>query len=356
MSLHHEAPLQSHTPSRVALSALRASYLYFFRLSFLLLLATAEVCGQNNDITNDEDVIRIRTDLITVPVLVTDPRGRRVSGLTREDFAVRDDGRSVMLEYFATGAERVSLTFALDISGSVRHHLRQQQETALALFSRFGRGSHVAVLHFGEKANFTVPFTADANLAQSSFLFNGPISRRTALFDAAAAAVSAYAARLSHPAERRIVILISDGLDTASATNASTVIGQAQLRGVSIYVIHFPIFAPRDGRLEVRRPSKGFRELAEQTGGQYFMVGTREMALNPRATYDLSPVFRVIEEDLQSQYVLGYYPGEAALDGRFHRIAVGLTSRNNRKLRVRPLREGYILRRQESGARSREPE
>jgi hypothetical protein len=113
--------------------------------------------------------------------------------------------------------------------------------------------------------------------------------------------------------------------------------------GVSFYVIHLPIFAPRDGRLKARPASSGFRELAEQTGGRSFLAGDAKSSLDPRAEYDLAPVFKSIEEDLQSQYILGYYPGEAARDASFHRIEISLTSRDNRKLRVRSLREGYTL-------------
>ena len=64
-------------------------------------------------------------------------------------------------------------------------------------------------------------------------------------------------------------------------------------------------------------------------------------ALDPRAEYDLGPIYRAIEEDLQSQYVLGYYPGEAARDGRYHQIEVKVISRDARKYRVQLLREGY---------------
>ena len=68
-------------------------------------------------------------------------------------------------------------------------------------------------------------------------------------------------------------MLISDGLDTISRTSADSVINAALEQRVSFYVIHLPLFEPIDGRLAVRRPSKGFRELAEKTGGKYFLVG-----------------------------------------------------------------------------------
>jgi hypothetical protein len=117
--------------------------------------------------------------------------------------------------------------------------------------------------------------------------------------------------------------LISDGLDNRSARSADSVIDTALEKRVSFYVIHLPLFEPRDGRLEVRRPAKGFRELAEKTGGKYFLVGDRESAL-VRKEQDLRPIFQAIEEDLKSQYLLGFYIAESARDNRRHSLSVSL--------------------------------
>ena len=101
-------------------------------------------------------------------------------------------------------------------------------------------------------------------------------------------------------AERRIVVLISDGLDNASQTKANAVIDAALEKHVSFYVIHLPLFEPREGRLAVRSPAKGFRELARETGGKYFLVGgDAGDALKPDKTVDLTPIFQAIEEDLK---------------------------------------------------------
>ena len=110
-----------------------------------------------------EDVVRVRTDLVAVPLVVTDARGRRVSGLNAEDFALLDDARPASIDYFASGTDRVALLFAFDASGSAREIVTQQHEAAMALFSRFGRGSRVAVLHFGETVRLSAGFTSDAS-------------------------------------------------------------------------------------------------------------------------------------------------------------------------------------------------
>jgi hypothetical protein len=110
-------------------------------------------------------------------------------------------------------------------------------------------------------------------------------------------------------------------------------------------VIHLPLYAPREGRLAARRPSKGFRELAEKTGGQFFVVGDARSALDPRAEHDLDPIFRAIAEDLQSQYVLGYHAEAAGQEPGPRRVEVRLASPRDRRLRVRQLREVYEPRR-----------
>jgi VWFA-related protein len=301
------------------------------------LLATAQE-------PNQDDVIRVRTDLVTVPTMVVDAKGRRVAGMKEDDFLIKDDGKTVRLEHFSNGADRVALVFLLDASGSANDYLTKQRETALALFERFGPGSQIAVLRFSEKAQTAVPFTRDITKARRGFEFPSGTERHTAIFDSVATAIRMLEQRKVDPTERRIIILTSDGLDTASTTKAATVINSARADGITLYVIHFPLFAPTEGRLAVRPTAKGFRDLAEKTGGRYFMAGDIKSALEPNAHYDLAPVFKAIEEDLASQYLLGFYPDAAVSDVRVHRIAVEL-KKKPRGYRLKTLRETYSLNR-----------
>jgi Ca-activated chloride channel family protein len=289
-----------------------------------------------------DDVVRIRTDLVAVPVSVTDSHGRRMPGLTTDDFVLSHDGRGARIDYFASGTERVAMLFALDASGSARDILGHQRDAALALFSRFGHGSRVAVLHFGDFVRLSIPFTTDSAAAQDSLKFTTGESRGTAIFDGAAAAVRSFDGSGGFSMERRIVLLMSDGLDTLSSTKYSEVVNAARDRGVWFFGIHFQLFTPGDGRLVPRPSSKGFRELAEQSGGRYFRIGDAKSSLDPHAHYDLAPVFQAIEDDLRGQYVVGFYPGEAARDGQMHSVTVNLANRS-RKLRVNQLRTSYSL-------------
>jgi len=287
-----------------------------------------------------DDVIRVRTDLVAVPLTVTDSRGRRIADLKQQDFILTDDGRLTKIDYFASGADRIALTFLLDNSGSLREQLSRQREAAIGLFMRFGPGSSVAVIRFGQQARLLAPFTSETETARAAFSVPVNLSERTAIFDAAATAVQAYAPRGENSPERRIVILISDGLDTASKTTAPQVIAAANRTNVSFYVIQLPLFTPSDGHLAPRPAARGFRDLADRTGGKYFVAGTARSALDPNTPVDLAPVFAAIEEDLRSQYVIGFYPTEASRDGQTHRAAISVA---NSKMKVRQLRTSYSL-------------
>ena len=307
--------------------------------SISLLVLSSIVAAQDQE---PVDVIRVRTDLVAIPVTVTNTRGHRISDLKQDDFVLSDDGRPTKIEYFASGAEHVALLFALDASGSARDILEQQRSTALALFSRFGHGSRVAVLHFGDFVRLSVPFTTNSETAQGSFSYRPTTNAGTAIFDAAATAVRCFDGSGGFSNERRIVLLMSDGLDTLSSTSYKAVIDAARLRGVSFYVIHFLLFSPRDGALAPRPPAKGFRELAERTDGHYFRIGDARSALDPRAHYDLAPVFRAIEVDLKGQYMLGFYPGGDTRDTKTHLIAVRL-SKPRTKFKVNQHKLSYSL-------------
>ena len=321
-----------------------------FRLKLIfaaaLIFYSSSPCTAQTTPTNspdDQEVIRVNTRLIAVPVFVSDSRGRFVSTLEQKDFAVRDNNRTVEISYFASGAERVGVVFALDASGSAREIAQQQADAAVSLLSQFGERSRFACLRFADRPELILPFTAERGQIPQAFNFPALRNRRTAIFDAALAAVRLYDFndQTRTQTERRIIILLSDGLDTASSINFSTVIEEATRRVVSFYVLHLPVFAPIGGRLSPRPAVKGFRKLAEETGGRFFVLGNAEAALNSQAKPLLTPVFDHIAQDLRSQYMLGYYSHDDQVE--HHLIDVNLTTSNSRRLRVNVLRKAYNI-------------
>jgi Ca-activated chloride channel family protein len=272
----------------------------------------------------DDEVVRVDTHLVVFPIRVRDKRGQAVAGLTPNDLTLIDEDNVATGLYLYAGADRVSLVFALDGSGSLREIMNQQRDAALALFERFGEKSQVAVVRFAEHAKTAIPFGNDLNATRNAFSAAPARNQHTAIFDAAAASTKMFETLPRLRSERRLVILISDGLDTASSVKPAEVIEAALKNQVTFYVIHLPLFTPQGGRLKVRTPAKGFRELAEKTGGKYFLVGNTTAPLASQTDVDLAPVFKAIEEDLKRQYLLGFYTKESSNDGRMHRLLISL--------------------------------
>ncbi len=272
----------------------------------------------------EDEVVRVNTDLLLFPVRIRNKNSQIETKLTERDLTLKDNDGVTTGLYFYPGADRVALVFALDQSGSLRESISQQRDAALALFKRFGERSRVAIIRFSETPALVAPFGRDDLAMRAAFNFPVEPNRRTAIFNAAAAALNAFDGITRVRSERCIVILISDGLDNTSTIKPKAIIEAALQKRVSFYVIHLPLFEPRDGRLAIRSPAKGFRDLAEKTGGKYFLAGDAQSALTLQKRLDLTSVFQAIEDDLKSQYLLGFYLGEKANDGNKHRFSLSV--------------------------------
>ena len=281
------------------------------------------IAAQDPPATEDE-VLRVATDLLLFPARVRDKNGKRPTGLTENDFTLKDPDAVTSGLYFSPGVDRVAMVFALDQSGSLRDAISKQRDAAIGLYRRFSSLSSIAVLHFSHRATVAAPFVRDVSSALGAFELRARDNQPTAIFDAAARAVEMFQELPRVRSERRIVILISDGLDNFSKAKPDAVINAARRDRVSFYIIHLPLFEPRDARLAVRRPASGFRDLAEKTGGKYFLA--HQLPLAPRTAVDLTPIFQAIEEDLRSQYLIGFYLNEKANDGRRHKFSLSVPS------------------------------
>lgn len=317
--------LESQVSNLSAVEYARVTNARCLALLLFLLLSYLPPSKVNAQEPNDVDVLRVSTNLVVFPIRVADKNRASVINLSLNDLTFKDQDKVTTAPYLAYGAERVALVFALDESGSLREIVTDQRETALALFSKFKEKSRIAVMRFAKTPKLITGFDQSVGEARSAFNYRAGPNQRTAIFDAAHAAVETFATLPDDPTERRIVILISDGLDTASVVKPRSVIDAARDNGISFYVVHLPLFEPRDGRLKVRSPSKGFRDLAEKTGGRYFLVGNTNKPLASSSERDLAPIFDAIEDDLKNQYLLGFYVGENAYDGRNHRVSVTLS-------------------------------
>src|SRR4030095_14703787 len=133
--------------------------------------------------TDDDEVVKVNTDLLVYPIRVRDKRRPAASSLTERDLKLIDDDHVTAGLYLYSGADRVALVFALDESGSLREIVSQQREAALALFSRFGDRSSVAVMRFAEQPSLVAPFGRNTASAGEAFRFPAKPNQHTAIFD-----------------------------------------------------------------------------------------------------------------------------------------------------------------------------
>lgn len=307
--------------------AVTKSFSVLFSTLLILFVSVffSKVAAQTQQPRQDEEVVRVNTDLILFPARVRDKKGQRPDGLSERDLMLQDrDGVTSRL-YFSAGVDRVAMVFALDLSGSLRDMIGQQRDAAVGLYERFGTKSSIAVLHFDETPTVAAPFAHDPSAARVAF--NAPVrpNHHTAIFDAALKAIELFDSLPPVRSERRIVVLLSDGLDSASHTKPKAVIDAAREKRVSFYVIHLAWYLPRYAGDAVgiqRRPTNGFLELGTETGGLAIYPG--EWAFNPTKPVDLSHVYNLIEEDLKSQYLIGFYLNDKAHDGKQHKLSLSL--------------------------------
>jgi Ca-activated chloride channel family protein len=247
-------------------------------------------------------------ELVTVTATVRDKKGRLVKGLTSQDFEVFDAGERRRISDFRAEPTPVSLAILFDVSGSMRVADR-------ALAAKFAAHHVLAWLEQGrdEAALFTfdsglhevAPFTVDTRALQGALGEVDPFGA-TSLHDAIANA--AKRAALRNPDRRRAVVVITDGLDTASRLTPAEVSGVASEIDVPVYVIAtvLPIDHPGRGGSLVRDtlPSEDgtVEDLANWTGGAFFYTS---------APSDTSRAARQVIEELREQYVIAFEPAGA---------------------------------------------
>jgi Ca-activated chloride channel family protein len=277
-------------------------------------------------------VFRSGVDLVTVSATVRDSRGRAVSDLTAADFQVFDRGVARPITEFRTEAAPVSVAILFDVSGSMDMASR-------ALAARFA-AHHVlswlehgrdeaALFAFDSRLHEVAPFTVDTRALQGALGEVDPFGA-TSLHDA----IADTAKRISERANRRrAIIVLTDGIDTASRLTPADVSGIASEIDVPVYIV--AVVLPIDNPDAKGRPSDEndvplavgtIRELAAWTGGELFYASTPS---------DTSKVARQIVRELRQQYLIAFAPSSGA---GWHPIEIRTTKKN---LTVRA-RGGYV--------------
>jgi Ca-activated chloride channel family protein len=245
-------------------------------------------------------------DLVTVSATVRDRGGRLVKGLDAQDFVVLDKGERRRIEQFRADRSPVSLAILFDISGSMRvaDRMTAARFAAHHVLSWLEPGRDEAALFaFDSRLHEVAPFTVDTRALQGALGEVDPFGA-TSLHDAIAEAARRVGERTGR---RRAVIVLTDGIDTASDLTPGQVSGIASSIDVPVYVIAtvLPIdhAARQDGPSRMLPPDYGtIEDLARWTGGALFYVST------PAETHRVS---RDVLEELRSQYVIAFAPASA---------------------------------------------
>jgi Ca-activated chloride channel family protein len=271
--------------------------------------------------------LRMDVRLVNVFVNVTDQNGAIVGGLTRDDFALAEDGRPQQIAVFERQSELpLNLTLAIDTSGSVRKDMAEEANAARRFAHALVRSQdQMSLLQFATEVRELVPFTN--NLSQ---IDRGLGQLRgdwaTALYDA----ISQGSERLGGKDGRKVLVVVSDGDDTASSATYAKALELALRNEVMIYsIIDVPIEASAGRDLGGEH---ALITLAEQTGGKSFYVSDG----------GLDKAFARVRDDLRTQYLLGYYPHNQAKGTNFHRIQVTIPRAAQQAFNLRH-RTGYYM-------------
>jgi Ca-activated chloride channel family protein len=307
--------------------------------------AYGQATGQPREAAQDEaqsgSIFRSGVDLVTVSATVRDRRGRAVADLTVTDFEVLDRGVRRPITQFRTDAAPVSVAILFDVSGSMDLASRTLAARFAAhhVLSWLEHGRDEAALFaFDSRLHEVAPFTVDTRALQGALGEVDPFGA-TSLHDA----IADTAKRISERANRRrAIVVLTDGIDTASRMTPAQVSGIASEIDVPVYVI--AVVLPIDNPDANGRPTRDdevpvtvgtIRELAVWTGGELFYTSTPS---------DTSKVARQVIRELRQQYLIAFEPGVSA---GWHPIEIRTTRKN---LTVRA-RGGYV-----AGVRGRSDE
>jgi len=260
------------------------------------------------------------TQLVSLFVTVADAQKRLVPDLKQEEFEVFDNDKPQAITYFDNSVHPINVVMMLDTSGSMTLTIDLLKQAAEQFLIRLLPDDKAKVGAFNDKIQLSARFTNNRDelisAARDVDFGNG-----TRLWDAVGASLD----ELKEVEGRRVILVFTDGDDTASKTSLGSVIDRARADEVMIYAIGLESkYMGPNGRMIRTRPDRGLRRIADETGGGYFEL---------ERSADLAPTFTRVAQELHSQYVIGFPPQQ--LDGRVHKLAVklkqaGLTARARR--------------------------
>ena len=273
-----------------------------------------------------DDVVRVSSNLVAVPATVVDSSGVAVTNLKLEDFELRVDGLPNAIREISRTDTPVRMAMLFDNSGSLSESRDFEKRAAIKFFRNVLRPvDQAAVFSVATDVLLAEPLTNDSRRLELTIDSFGKPEGATSLFDGII-----QAGTYLHPYPgRRVIVIVSDGVDTTSRADFDTTLQRALADDCQIYVVQTGLY--ENANVRALAAERRMQEFSAQTGGAVFV---------PKSADDLDDAFAQIAADLAQQYILSYYPAEDKRDGKYHLIAVRVKSKPNARVRAR---KGFVV-------------
>jgi Ca-activated chloride channel family protein len=291
------------------LPRLRSAATAALLLAFALLsMLTQPRAGAQKPADDDDEVVRVESDLVILNVTVTDKQGHYAHKLAKPEFKVFEDGREQQLTLFSVEETPFAAAILLDTSGSMDTRLTLARAAAIRFLEGLREDDVAAVYNFHTEVEQLQDFSPGRDLPPMAYGLHS--EGMTALNDAVVRAAKDLAQR---PEKRRAVILLTDGLDTKSAATAEKALNAALAANATIYTVD--MVDPQTNPAVKMRAAGALKYFAGKSGGRY---------VSSPGGQALDEAFAEIREELSNQYTLGYRPTNKARDGRWRKIELKL--------------------------------
>ena len=253
--------------------------------------------------------IQVDVNMVLVPVTITDPMNRLVTGLEKDNFQLYEANQAQLIKTFSSEDAPLSLGVIFDMSGSMSNKIDKSKEAVVEFFKTANPQDEFFLIAFNDKPEVVADFTNSIEDIQGKLVYTVP-KGRTALLDAIYMGMNKMK-QATH--SKKALLVISDGGDNRSRYTDSEIRSMVKEADVQIYSIG--IFDNSPATQEERYGPYLLNEICEVTGGRLFRID------DPN---ELSDVATKIGIELRNQYVLGYRPTNPARDGKWRKIKVKL--------------------------------